>query len=123
MKYKHSKIQKQNAKNLRNNPTEPEFTLWQYLRKKQLNGLKFRRQQPIGKYIVDFLCCSEKIVIELDGGQHNETSNFQYDTERDIFLKNECYKVIRIWNNDILNNKEGVIEYLMNNTHPLTPSP
>lgn len=123
MKYQHSKIQKQNAINLRNNSTEPEKLLWQHLKNSQLNGLKFRRQQPIGSYIVDFLCCSQKTIIELDGGQHNNYSNIEYDKKRDEYLKNQGYRVIRIWNNDILNNIEGVLEYLRLNTHPLAPSP
>ncbi len=123
MKFYHSKTQKQNAKDLRNNPTPAEKILWQYLKKSQLNGLKFRRQQPIGKYIADFLCCSSKIIIELDGGQHNSDTNIEYDEKRDNFLKKEGYQVIRIWNNDIYDNIEGVMEYLNNEIKhpPLTP--
>ena len=104
---------------MRNNPTTPEAILWRYLKKSQLNGLKFRRQQPIGKYIVDFLCCSEKLIIELDGGQHCEQAN--YDNLRDKFLMDEGYKVIRIWNNNIYDNIEGVMEYLNNQTKSPTP--
>ena len=110
MKFKHSKIQKQNAKNMRNNPAPAEAILWLYLRKSGLNGLKFRRQQPVGKYVVDFLCCSKKIIIELDGGQHSESQ--EYDKIRDEFLVQEGYKVIRIWNNQIFDNIEGVMEYI-----------
>lgn len=124
MGFYHSKIQKQNAKDLRNNSTDAEKLLWKHLQKSQLNGLKFRRQQPIGKYIVDFLCCSEKIIIELDGGQHNDDFKIEYDIKRDKFLQNEGYEVIRIWNNDIYGNIEGVMEYLNNitkNHPPLTP--
>ncbi len=95
---------------MRNNPAPAEAILWLYLRKSGLNGLKFRRQQPVGKYVVDFLCCSKKIIIELDGGQHSE--NQEYDKVRDEFLAKEGYKVIRIWNNQIFNNIEGVIEYI-----------
>lgn len=108
------------AKKLRGNATLPEQKLWLFLRKSQLNGLKFRRQQPIGKYIVDFLCCSKKIIIELDGGQHNEHRNIEYDKERDLFLKNEGYSVIRIWNNDILNNIDEVMDYLYEETQSIT---
>ena len=104
------------AKLLRTNATLPEQKLWLYLRKSQLNGLKFRRQQPVGKYIVDFLCCSKKIIIELDGGHHNEQKNIEYDTDRDFFLTNEGYRVIRIWNNDIMNNIDEVMNYLYNET-------
>lgn len=114
-----SKLSILNSKTLRNNATIPEKILWAHLKKSQLNGLKFRRQQPIGKYIVDFLCCSEKIIIELDGGQHNNLENIKYDKTRDEFLKNEGYNIIRIWNNDILNNIDNVMQYLDN----LTKSP
>ena len=114
MKRNFSIIQKLNAKNLRNNATLPEQILWNKLRKSQFNNLKFRRQQPVGKYIVDFICCSEKIIIELDGGQHNEIKNINYDKIRDNFLQQEGYTVIRIWNNDILNNIDNVMEYINN---------
>ena len=118
MKFQHPEYQKKNAKNMRNNPELPEVILWSYLKNKQLNGLKFRRQQPVGKYIVDFLCCSEKIIIELDGSQH--CGNEDYDKIRDKYLQNEGYQVIRIWNNDIYNNIEGVMKYLEEKTE--TPS-
>lgn len=114
MKFQHPEQQKQNAKDMRDNPTPPEAILWNYLKKSQLNGLKFRRQQPIGKYIVDFLCCSKKIIIELDGGQHSE--NEKYDELRDKYLQSEGYQVIRIWNNEIYNNIEGVMQYLKDKT-------
>lgn len=118
MKYKHSKKQKLSSKNMRNNPTLHEAILWKYLKNSQFEGLKFCRQQPIGKYIVDFCCFYPKIIIELDGGQHNDRENIEYDKLRDEFLKNEGYQVIRIWNNDITNNIQGVLEYLRINTHP-----
>ena len=73
--HKYTTSAQNNAKILRNNLTKPEIILWNYLKCKQLNGLKFRRQQPIGKYIVDFMCCNPKLVIELDGGQHNTDKN------------------------------------------------
>ena len=109
---KHSYVQSniQLAKNLRNNSTKQEVILWQYLKGKQLCGVKFRRQQPIGNYIVDFVSMSEKIIIELDGSQHNSDDGQLYDKERDNFLSDLGYKVIRIWNNDIDNNIEGVID-------------
>ena len=114
MKFQHPEQQKQNAKDMRNNSTLPETILWNYLKKRQLNGLKFRRQQPIGKYIVDFLCCTKKIIIELDGGQHSK--NEKYDKIRDKYLNDKGYSVIRIWNNDIYNNIEGVMKYLNDKT-------
>lgn len=100
------------AKALRNNATKAEIILWEYLRKRNL-GIKFRRQQPIGKYIVDFMSASEKIIIELDGGQHNTKDNRINDKERDEFLTKLGYAVIRIWNNDIFNNINGVLDYIL----------
>lgn len=96
------------GKNLRNNSTKEEIILWQYLKQKQL-GVKFRRQQPIDKYITDFVCFEKKIIIELDGGQHNSSLGIQKDRSRDLFFINNGYKVIRIWNNEINQNIEGVI--------------
>jgi len=102
------------AKNLRNNATLPEKTLWSYLNKSQLENIKFRRQQPIGNYVVDFMAPREKIIIELDGNQHNKDDNIIYDRQRDNYLKNCGFTIIRIWNNDIFSNIEGVIEHIKN---------
>jgi len=100
------------AKELRNNPTNAEGLLWLHLRDKQLDGLKFRRQQPLGPYIVDFVCLSKKIVIEVDGGQHADDKNKKKDEERDLWLKNQGFKVLRFWNNEVLENLEGVWEVI-----------
>ena len=96
------------SKALRQNLTNAERLLWHYLRNKQLDGYKFRRQQAMGNYIVDFVCLSKKIIIELDGGQHQEQQS--YDSQRDIFLQQQGYKVLRFWNNDVFNNCFGVLE-------------
>lgn len=112
--HKFSRNIQQIAKKLRNNPTLQEQILWKYLRKSNLLNLKFRRQQPIGNYIVDFVCCEKKIIIELDGGQHNSDEKIIYDKTRNNFLLDKGYTVIRIWNNEIMNNIEGVIEHLIN---------
>jgi very-short-patch-repair endonuclease len=96
------------AKKLRKNSTDAERLLWKHLRAQQVEGLKFRRQHPIGNYIVDFVCVPKKIVIELDGGQHAE--EVSKDSERDKWLKTEGYKVLRFWNNEVLKNLEGVLE-------------
>ena len=109
--HKYSKNSQINAIELRNNATKQEKKMWQYLNKSQL-GYKFRRQQPIGSYIVDFFCSSLKLIIELDGGQHNETLNIEYDKKRTEFLTKNGYRVLRIWNNDVDNNIEGVVEYI-----------
>ena len=99
------------SRKLRKEMTEAEKKLWQYLRAKQVFGIKFRRQQQINNYIVDFYCPSKRIIIELDGGQH---ANNIKDKERDKFMEDKGIKVIRIWDNDIMNNIEGVMEHIMN---------
>ncbi|HHT9134933.1 MAG TPA: endonuclease domain-containing protein [Candidatus Avalokitesvara rifleensis] len=107
------------AKNLRRRSTDAEKLLWRHLRSKQLKGLKFRRQHPIGSYIVDFACLDKQVVIELDGGQH--TVNGNRDKERDRRLEKEGYKVLRFWNNDVLRNTNGVLEVIRENCLPHPP--
>lgn len=99
-------------KNLRNNLTLPEVILWYYLKGCGLSGYKFRRQHGIGRYIVDFYCPRLKLVIELDGSQHYTDEGLAYDKERDAFIATLGIKIIRIPNNELLNNKGGVLEYL-----------
>ncbi len=110
------------AKLLRKRPTETEKLLWRYLRSKQIEGFKFRRQQPIDNYVVDFVCFDNKIVVEVDGGQH--AVDKEKDIERDIYLKKHGFKVLRFWNNDVLTNIGGVLEKIRENClfhPPLTP--
>jgi len=76
-----------------------------------LQGLKFRRQAPIGKYIVDFVCYERRVIIELDGGQHNVDTG--KDEERDCWFKNEGFKVLRSWNNDVLKKIEEILEIIL----------
>ena len=97
------------ARNLRKRSTDTERFLWKYLRTKQLEGFKFRRQQPIGSYIVDFVCFEKKIVIEADGGQHSESREREKDKKRDKWLRGQGFKVLRFWDNEILNNIEDVL--------------
>jgi len=80
------------------------------LRNRQLEGVKFRRQQPLCSYIVDFASFERKLIIEIDGGQHNEGKIKERDEERTIRLKEKGYRVMRFWNNDVLTNLEGVLE-------------
>jgi len=101
------------AKELRNRPTETEKLLWRYLRLKQLEGLKFRRQYPIDHYIVDFICLEKRLVIEVDGGQHS--SEKDKDIKRDYYLKQQKFKVLRFWNTEVLTNIEGVLEIIRRN--------
>jgi very-short-patch-repair endonuclease len=96
------------ARQLRTKQTDPEALLWSRLRAHRLFGLKFRRQQPIGAYVVDFLCPEKRLIVELDGGQHQE--NIAYDKERDAWLISEGYTVRRYWNNEVMGNLEGVLE-------------
>ena len=103
----------QNARNLRKNMTLQKHKLWQYLRKRSVNNCRFRRQFPIGNYIVDFVCREKKLVIEIDGGQHNQDKDIIYDKERTRFLESEGYKVIRFWNSDIDKNIVGVFEEIV----------
>lgn len=101
------------AKNLRRRQTDAENLIWRHLRAKQLEGCKFRRQEPIGNYIVDFVCFEKKIIIEVDGGQHAIES--REDKERDSLLKNDGFLILRFWNNEVLQNIEGVLEVIRNN--------
>ena len=96
------------ARQLRSKQTDTENLLWSRLRAHRLSGLKFRRQQPIGAYVVDFVCPEKKLIIELDGGQHQE--RIGYDAVRDAWLKSEGYIVLRYWNNEVMGNLEGVLE-------------
>jgi very-short-patch-repair endonuclease len=89
------------ARELRKNPTQAEILLWQALRRKQLNGLKFRRQAPLGPYIADFACLSKRLVIELDGAQHNDPGRMHYDEGRTLWLKQRGFRVLRFTNIDV----------------------
>ena len=100
------------ARKLRKNLTSQEKILWQLFRNHQFYGYEIRRQSPIGKYIVDFVCRKKKIIIELDGGQHNSPDNILADAERTIYLESKGYKVVRFWNNEVTNNIDGVYKKL-----------
>jgi len=94
------------ARRLRANQTDAETVLWNRIRNRQIDGHKFARQVPIGKFICDFVCRKKLIVIEVDGGQHVESAA---DVVRDRYLVGEGYRVLRFWNNDVLGNIEGVL--------------
>jgi very-short-patch-repair endonuclease len=99
------------ARRLRKNPTDAERRLWLRLRQKQLGGFRFRRQVPLGPYVADFVCQSEKLVIEVDGGQHSD--KIEHDERRSAWLAANGYRVLRFWNNDVLGNTEGVLETIL----------
>ena len=110
MKYNHNKSLVKNAKELRKNMTKEERHLWyDYLKNKDI---RFIRQKIIGNYIVDFYCAKANLVIELDGSQHYEEKGIAYDTERTKYLEQYGLTVIRIPNNEINYNFDGVCEYL-----------
>jgi very-short-patch-repair endonuclease len=92
------------ARQLRRTPTDAETRLWWRLRQKQLKGCRFRRQHPLGLYIVDFFCAEARLIVEVDGGQHADESEIRIE-----WLEAQGYRVIRFWNNDVLGNTEGVV--------------
>ena len=105
--------QKRNAaRALRRNATDVEQIIWRLLRDRRLVGIKFRRQVPIGPYIADFASIPHRLVIELDGGQHNEAAGLARDATRTADLEARGYRVLRFWNNDVLGNVEGAMETL-----------
>jgi len=99
--------------------TDVEQLLWRALRGKQIGKYRFRRQHPIGQYIADFACIEKKIVIELDGGQHQEL--LEYDERRSKSMKKYGWQVLRFWNNDVLNNLEGVLTVITKSLESVPP--
>jgi very-short-patch-repair endonuclease len=93
---------------LRRDATKAEKKLWYLLQRGQMAGLSFRRQHPLGKYIIDFYCSQLKLAIEVDGGQHNEHAHQANDERRSHWLRGKGVTVLRFWNNDVLQNIEGV---------------
>ncbi len=109
-----------NAKTLRRNLTEAEQRLWYHLRAHRFMNYKFKRQKPIGRYIVDFICMEHRLIIELDGGQHSE--QVAYDQQRDAWLRGQGYTILRFWNNDVMQQLEAVLEQIRCTLSP-GPSP
>ena len=111
------------AKRLRRDMTDAERNLWSVLRNAQLGGAKFRRQQPIGSYVADFVCLEQRLIVEADGGQHAESS---VDRSRTSFLESKGYRVLRFWNNEILTNLDGVAQVIsaaLSTPHPAQAAP
>jgi very-short-patch-repair endonuclease len=100
------------ARELRKNMTDAERALWSKIRKRQISGYKFRRQQIIGRYIVDFVCNEKKLIIELDGGQHLEQA--EYDKDRTAWLESQGFEVIRFWNHEVLTMMDVVLQEIFN---------
>ena len=97
------------ARRLRANQTDAETKLWHRIRNRQISGFKFVRQEPIGRYICDFVCRGQGVVVEVDGGQHLES---KCDEIRDRYLAERGYRVMRFWNNEVLANIDGVLMVL-----------
>jgi adenine-specific DNA-methyltransferase len=108
------------AKHLRHDSTDAERKLWRCLRDRQLNGFKFRRQQPIGRYVVDFFCSESKLVIELDGGHH--TDQIKRDQRRTEFLNKAGYRVLRFWDHEVLAETEAVLQQIIDAVNPPHPA-
>jgi len=114
------------ARRLRRDQTDAERVLWFRLRDRRLAGWKFRRQAPIDRYVVDFVCADARVIVELDGGQHAERT--EQDRARTAVLEAMGYLVLRFWDNDVLGNTDGVVETILNTLHqqalePPQPNP
>ncbi|MEZ5792660.1 MAG: endonuclease domain-containing protein [Nitratireductor sp.] len=110
LRHKVPKTHREFARKMRREPTDAEAALWSMLRGRQLEGLRFRRQHPIAGYIVDFVCLDAKLIVEADGEQHAESSR---DSVRDAQLVALGYTVLRYWNNEILQNSDGVAQDIL----------
>ncbi|MDY1037399.1 endonuclease domain-containing protein [Lelliottia sp. CFBP8978] len=109
------------AKQLRRQLTREERRLWTLLRSRRLSQYKFRRQHPVDNYILDFACCEARLAVELDGGQHDERQ--EYDRRRTLWLNKRGWRVLRFWNNELLNNEEAVLERILETLQTHLPSP
>jgi very-short-patch-repair endonuclease len=109
------------ARRLRRDQTDAERKLWFRLRDRRLRGLKFRRQVTIGPYIVDFCCESARLIVELDGGQH--AIQQQQDAKRTETLEAQGYLVLRFWNNDVVQNMDGVLQSILDTLRAVPPHP
>ena len=111
----------ESARHLRKNPTEAELRLWSVLRRRQLSGARFRRQVPLGPYVVDFACLSHRLIVEVDGGQH--AFSVERDSKRTQRLECQGYRVLRFWNNEVCGNLAGVQETIRRALLEATPHP
>ncbi len=112
-----------NSRQLRQNQTKAECLLWRKLREEAFKTFHFKRQKVIGPFIVDFYCSKARLVIELDGGQHNEEERIIYDDNRAKYLKLRGFKVIRFWNNDVFRQLDGVLVSIWRELFVSPPSP
>jgi very-short-patch-repair endonuclease len=102
--------QRARARKLRRDMTDAERIIWNAIRAHRMHGMSFRRQTPIGPFIVDFVCRTAWLIIEIDGGQHYEAENMKRDAQRDAFLVSKGYRILRFSNHDVMTNRQGVLE-------------
>ena len=107
------------ARGLREDMTDAERAIWRLLRDRRIEGWRFRRQEPIGRYIVYFICFEVRLIIEVDGGQHFES---KADEERDAYLRSQGFRVLRLWNTDVLARRDGVYRAIMTALARCAPS-
>jgi very-short-patch-repair endonuclease len=118
-----SNRQRGSAKRLRREMTDAERKLWRALRAHRFEQIAFRRQMPMGPYIVDFVSHRMRLVVEVDGGQHGFAGRQKHDTVRDTWLASRGYRVLRFWNNEVLTNLDGVLTAILAALPPSQPSP
>ena len=114
-------VAQRRSRTLRNQATDAERYLWQHLRRRQLGGHRFRRQVPICGYIADFACLDARLVIELDGGQHQERRF--YDAQRDRRIKAQGFRIIRFWDNQVFQETSGVLDIILRALELTSPHP
>jgi len=108
-----SDFQRNNSKRMRKAMTDAELKLWNAVRAHRLEGLGFKRQMPIGNYIVDFTCPEYRLIVELDGSQHADKENAKADAARTKYLECQGWQVIRFWNDDVLKDVDGVCQHIL----------
>jgi len=111
------------ARRLRRDMTDAERKLWWHLRRLPIEHSHFRRQATIGPYFADFACHERRLIIEVDGAQHNEPENVARDAERSAYLRSQDYRILRFWNNDVLKNIDSVMEAILVAMHQYEASP
>ncbi len=112
---------KERRRDLRRDQTDVEKALWAHLRNRQFFDMKFFRQYSVGPYILDFYCPKSKLAIELDGGQHTQADNRQYDAVRSAYLKSQGVDVLRFWNHEVLQNTDSVLAVIAQKITPPSP--
>ena len=107
------------ARQLRHDMTEAEQRLWFHLRRKQCAGLRFRRQHPFGRYVLDFVCIEHRLIIEVDGSQHGD----ERDVRRDAWLESSGFRIVRLWNNDVMHRMDDALAAILAVAAPNSPHP